>query len=140
MNKMLLSFAVIAAAALQSPRSHSQVGGGFDLTWNTIDSGGVLRSVGGDFELSGTIGQLDAGQMTGGNFALSGGFWFEIAPGDCTEDGATNLVDYLQFTECFSGPLVGGIGPICLACFDMDADDDVDLVDFAAFQVGVNAQ
>ena len=49
--------------------------GDFDLSWHTIDGGGGSSS-GGGFELSGTIGQHDAGQaMTGGTFALTGGFW-----------------------------------------------------------------
>ena len=45
----------------------------FDLTWHTIDGGGGA-SAGGGFELAGTIGQPDAGTMTGGDFILSGGF------------------------------------------------------------------
>ena len=48
----------------------------FDLDWYTIDGGGEMWSMGNDFELSGTIGQPDAGAvMTGGDFELIGGFW-----------------------------------------------------------------
>ncbi len=110
----------------------------FDLTWHTVDGGGVMRSTGGNLELSGTIGQADAGRMSNGRLDLTGGFWFEIGPGDCTEDGGTNLIDYSEFTGCYSGPLVDGIGPTCLACFDFDGDDDVDLRDFAALQNNIN--
>ncbi len=41
----------------------------FDLSWNSIDGGGIMRSTSADgvFEVSGTIGQPDAGGMTGGN-------------------------------------------------------------------------
>jgi len=47
----------------------------YSIPWWTIDSGGGY-SDGGNFELEGTIGQYDAGTtMTGGNFALTGGFW-----------------------------------------------------------------
>jgi len=46
----------------------------YDLSWYTIDGGGGT-SAGGNFELSGTIGQPDAGMMSGGNFELRGGFW-----------------------------------------------------------------
>ena len=65
------SIIVCVGAAALAP-----IGGGdFDLTWHTIDGGGGT-SAGGGFELSGTIGQHDAGEaMTGGNFALIGGFW-----------------------------------------------------------------
>jgi hypothetical protein len=59
----------LAASAL------AQVGGDYDLTWSTIDGGGYTFSSGGDYELSGTVGQPDAGVMTGGDFTLGGGFW-----------------------------------------------------------------
>jgi hypothetical protein len=50
--------------------------GDFEITKNTIDNGGGLSS-GGEFSLTGTIGQPDASQKvaTGGGFTLSGGFW-----------------------------------------------------------------
>jgi hypothetical protein len=55
-------------------------GGGYDLSWNTIDGGGG-KSTGGTFELEGTIGQPDAGgPLTGGTFSLTGGFWPGAAP------------------------------------------------------------
>ena len=50
-------------------------GGDFELNWFTVDSGGGT-SQGGDFSISGTIGQPDPGSsMAGGDFELSGGFW-----------------------------------------------------------------
>jgi len=50
--------------------------GDFEITKSTIDNGGGISS-GGEFLLTGTIGQPDASQKvaTGGAFALSGGFW-----------------------------------------------------------------
>jgi len=57
------------------PAAHAQTGGGYDLTWYTIDSGGGT-STGSSYTLLGTIGQPDAGvAMTGGGFTLVGGFW-----------------------------------------------------------------
>ncbi len=56
----------------------------FDLSWYTIDGGGAMFSTGGSFELSGTIGQPDAGVMTGGNFELSGGFWAGASTSGCS--------------------------------------------------------
>ena len=47
---------------------------GFRLSWWTVDGGGG-RSAGGDFVLSGTAGQPDAGALTGPGYALGGGFW-----------------------------------------------------------------
>ena len=53
----------------------AQTGGGYDLTWSTIDSGGGETS-GGGFTLNGTVGQPDAaGLLEGGSYSLNGGFW-----------------------------------------------------------------
>lgn len=71
----------------------------FDLSWYTIDSGGVTFATGGSFELGATIGQHDAGPtMTGGSFELTGGFWqpFTLVapcPGDLNGDGLVNQLD-----------------------------------------------
>jgi len=105
----------------------------FDLTWHTIDGGGIMRSTGGDFELSGTIGQPDPGSMSGGDFTLTGGFWFPIVPDDCNEDGGVNLFDYDSFEGCIGGPTPGVLTPECV-CFDLDGNGTVDLLDFAEFQ------
>lgn len=47
------------------------------VAWSTIDGGGTVEMVaGGDFVLSGTIGQPDAGRpMVGGSYQITGGFW-----------------------------------------------------------------
>lgn len=49
--------------------------GEYDLSWNTIDGGGYTFSEGGGYTLGGTIGQPDAGEMSGGDYTLYGGFW-----------------------------------------------------------------
>ncbi|MFN2166538.1 MAG: hypothetical protein ACK2U9_09795, partial [Anaerolineae bacterium] len=48
----------------------------YSIDWHTVDGGGG-SSTGGVYSLSGTIGQTDASQqtMTGGSYALTGGFW-----------------------------------------------------------------
>jgi hypothetical protein len=46
----------------------------YSLDWFTLDGGGGT-STGGVFAVSGTIGQPDAGAMSGGTFHLPGGFW-----------------------------------------------------------------
>ena len=50
----------------------------YSIDWSTIDGGGGT-STGGVYSVSGTIGQPDAGAMSGGNFTLQGGFWGVIA-------------------------------------------------------------
>lgn len=66
----LLLLAVLAPALVLA-----QSGGGYNLTWNTVDGGGYTFSTGGSYGLGGTIGQPDAGALSGGGYALSGGFW-----------------------------------------------------------------
>ena len=51
----------------------------YTIDWFTIDGGGGT-STGGVYQVSGTVGQPDAGPtMSGGNFTLDGGFWSIIA-------------------------------------------------------------
>ena len=105
----------------------------FEMARSTIDGGGAIRSTGGDFELSGTVGQPDAGIMSGGGFELSGGFWFPILLDDCNSDGWVDLIDYDDFDACLVGP-GGGLLLAGCDCFDLDGDNDVDLSDIAKFQ------
>lgn len=105
----------------------------FEITRSTIDGGGVMQSAGGDFELSGTIGQPDAGVMAGGDFQLAGGFWFDVSPTDCNEDGLINELDYEIFAACMLGPNLGIDADPC-PCFDVDGDGDITLGDFAVLQ------
>ncbi|HEV8525829.1 MAG TPA: hypothetical protein VGQ71_15145 [Terriglobales bacterium] len=55
-------------------------GQNFSLGWFTIDGGGGT-SGGGVYSVSGTIGQPDAGAMSGGSYTLTGGFWVDPGPG-----------------------------------------------------------
>ena len=50
----------------------------FKIDWWTVDGGGGT-STGGVYALTGTIGQPDAGTLSGGNYTLQGGFWGIIA-------------------------------------------------------------
>jgi hypothetical protein len=105
----------------------------YAIDWYTIDGGGDMFSAGGSYELSGTIGQADAGEMSGGSYSLTGGFWFGCVPADCDCDGDVDLSDFTGFEACLLGPDVM-LGAGC-ECFDMNDDDVVDLFDFAEFQV-----
>jgi len=49
--------------------------GGYELSWWTVDGGGYTFSSGGGYSLGGTIGQADAGLLTGPGYELAGGFW-----------------------------------------------------------------
>ena len=51
----------------------------YAIDWFTIDGGGGT-STGGVYQVSGTVGQPDAGPtMSGGNYSEDGGFWSIIA-------------------------------------------------------------
>ncbi len=53
---------------------HPSTAQSFGLDWWTADGGGGTSS-GGIYTLSGTIGQPDAGAISGAQFTLQGGFW-----------------------------------------------------------------
>ncbi len=98
----------------------------YDLAWNTVDSGGD-RSSGGDYVLMGTIGQPDAGAMTGGAYELSGGFWPGSAasipcPADVDGDGMVDVLDLLLVLAQW-----GPCPPICIG--DVNGDGLVDVLD-----------
>ena len=105
----------------------------FEIDWFTIDGGGSMSNEARGLEVSGTIGQPDAGVMTGGGLTLTGGFWFEIPLGDCEEDGDVDLIDTYWFTRCLRGPDVGPPDPECL-CFDVDRSRTIDLADLSIIQ------
>ena len=67
--KFLLSLFLLSLAASETQAQS------FSIDWFTVDSGGGT-STGGVYQVSGTIGQPDAGPtMSGGNYSLTGGFW-----------------------------------------------------------------
>lgn len=46
----------------------------YTLDWSTLDNGGG-HSAGGAYTVAGTIGQTDTAKLTGGAYAITGGFW-----------------------------------------------------------------
>jgi hypothetical protein len=50
----------------------------YSIQWFSIDGGGGT-STNGQYSLSGSIGQPDAGTLSGGNFTLAGGFWAVVS-------------------------------------------------------------
>ncbi len=60
-----------------------------------------------------------------------GAYEFGIGDYDC--DRSVDLLDYLSWPGCVTGPLAGPYADGCQA-FDFDFDGDVDLLDFAGFQ------
>ena len=70
-----VALAVIVLLLIASGVAVGQSGGGYDLSWNTVDGGGATHNSGGDYTLAGTVGQPDAGQLAAGDYTLGSGFW-----------------------------------------------------------------
>src|SRR5262245_42145483 len=133
MRARLTILAAAAGVLAVMSASSGQSGGGFDLTWYTIDGGGTMNGSGGTFILSGTIGQPDAQVaplMAGGAFEISGGFWTAAnvcyCPGDMNGDGRKDGLDIQRFVHCV---ILGG----SCACADVDVMNGVTVADAAAF-------
>jgi hypothetical protein len=49
----------------------------YAINWSNLDGGGAppVRLAGGALSLAGTVGQPDAGVLSGGGFTVQGGFW-----------------------------------------------------------------
>jgi hypothetical protein len=93
--------------------------GDYQIFWHTIDGGGG-QSSGGQYILTGTIGQPDAGYSEGGRYEVLGGFW----PG-----GPLCFVDFEDFARFAELWLETGTG---LAA-DLYEDDVVDFLDLKLF-------
>lgn len=116
--------------------------GQYEIPWHTVAGGGACPpngSVGGTYELSGTIGQHDAGSATaplaGGTFTMVGGYWTIatpvvppacVCPGDMNIDGLKNGGDIQNFVTCM---VAGGD----CACADVDAAPGLSFDDVTAF-------
>ena len=122
---------LLAAAALASTAALAQLAApAYDLSWNTIDTGGG-SSTGGTLEVIGTIGQPDASStvLTGGNFEVRGGFWngsvIPLCAADIAtpHDGMVNIDDLLVVINQWGS--VGGPG-------DVNHDNIVNIDDLLA--------
>ena len=75
-NKLVTSLAaLLLLIVLLLPNGGVLAQGGYDLSWWTADGGGYTFSTGAGYSLGGTVGQPDAGLMSGPGYRLAGGFW-----------------------------------------------------------------
>jgi len=77
MNKKQLGIAllVLAALLLLTGAAWAAAPAAYTLDWWTVDGGGGTHRTVGEYTLSGTAGQPDAGVLSGGDYTLGGGFW-----------------------------------------------------------------
>jgi len=91
-------------------------GGNFEITWSTIDGGGG-KSSGDGYMVIGTIGQPDAGEMSGGDYRVHGGFW-PRGPQLLLQC----LVNFEHFAELWLSWLDSPCGPGNDWCYGADLD------------------
>lgn len=113
----------------------------FDLSWHTIDGGGGT-SAGGTWTVSGTIGQPDAGSLSGGTYTIEGGFWPAFvpkgptfAPGDLNCDGVVSVGDIGGFVLALTNPAgYAAQFPNCdIGLADLNGDGVVSVGDIGPF-------
>ena len=75
-KKTIILFVTFLIILTLAPTTQAQP---YAIDWWTVGGGGG-NSAGGGFTLSGTVGQPDAGRMSGGSYSLEGGFWGILAP------------------------------------------------------------
>ncbi|MDH4240135.1 MAG: hypothetical protein OEW48_11280 [Phycisphaerae bacterium] len=121
LNQTVLNKQSILAALLVLGLIVSSSWGQYQISWYTVDGGGGASS-GGDFTLTGTIGQPDAAYSAGGNYELLGGFW----PG-----GPLCFVDFEHFARFAQYWLETGTG--LPADLYEDEDDIVNKLDLKVF-------
>ncbi len=110
----------------------------YEINWYTVDGGGTQTASDGTLFLSSTIGQPDAGTLSGSGLILQGGYWHNIGLTcddiDFNNDGASfDPQDIEAYLSVFSeGPCV----PNTATCGDIDFNNDgamFDPCDIAAF-------
>jgi hypothetical protein len=89
----VIALSVVASTVLASS------GGGYTLDWYKVSGGGGTIS-GDRFNLTGAIGQAEAGMMSGGSYNLTGGFLFG-APRNYTVYLPLAVKNFINY---FNGP------------------------------------
>jgi hypothetical protein len=99
---------ILGLVALLIPAQRAAAQATYDLSWNTVDCGGET-SAQGSYSLTGSVGQPEAADMSGGGYDLAGGYWTSVegpscgsADFNCDGDLGTDA-DIEAFFSCLAG-------------------------------------
>jgi len=70
--RIIVSTLVLCTLLVGVSIASAQSGGVYEV-WGNVGAGGTVS--GGAYEIAATIGQPEAGQISGGAYTLGGGFW-----------------------------------------------------------------
>jgi hypothetical protein len=128
MNTQRLIFAAgliaLPGAALAQP---------FAMTWSSIDCGGATSVAAGNYTLGGSIGQPLAGDVSGGGYSMTGGFWGGGAAScyaNCDNSTTPPILNVLDFA-CFLNRFAAG-DPYA-NCDGSTTSPILNVLDFACF-------
>ncbi|MBX3387970.1 MAG: hypothetical protein KF691_00800 [Phycisphaeraceae bacterium] len=130
-------FAVLAAGlCLLASAASAQ----YAIKSHVIAGGGGQNASGGNYTLSGTIGETGAFAppfATGGSYSHAAGFWWTIGacPADFNNDGFVDDLDFQIFIVSYNELVIPPANPIC----DLNGDNLVDDADFVLFVPAYNA-
>lgn len=138
-NRLIQSLSFIAAACVTGTALADPP----EISWFTVDGGGGT-STDGTVTVSGTIGQADAGRLTGAPYiAIAGGYWGAASgaptcPADFNDDGFVDDDDFVFFANSYnillcSEPMMPMDCPA-----DLNFDSFVDDNDFVIFANAYN--
>ena len=113
MRTAKMRFVILLWVVLTTLFVSTWAGADYEISWYTIDGGGGT-SRGGQYVVTGTIGQPDAGYSAAGGYELLGGFW----PG-----GPLCFVEFGDFARFAELWLLGDVSG------DLDNDADIDFAD-----------
>jgi hypothetical protein len=124
--KVVSIWLVVLIGLLVLPHmAEAQSSGRYVLEWSTIGGGGGTSS-GGQYIVTGTIGQAEAGRSAGGGYEVLGGFWSGGPLCRVEFHHYASFAEYWLDSGCDAGnDWCGGA--------DMDELGDVDLADLKLF-------
>jgi len=113
MRTAKMRFVILLWVVLTTLFVSTWAGADYEISWYTIDGGGGTSRAG-QYVVTGTIGQPDAGYSAAGGYELLGGFW----PG-----GPLCFVEFGDFARFAELWLIGDVSG------DLDNDEDIDFAD-----------